>query len=490
MAPVIITSDEQLSLAPNDCGCSEHRGLSRPVPEVASNDCGGSGAAAPQPGFVSGALLRPHPRLRVLPLIESYRVAFVPSHGQVAVLDAAAVALLRRLPLAPAAGAPGERRALASLMRAGLLTDGAAPLPVAPPPPATLVAWFHLTNACNLRCGYCYIRKGRAAMTEATARAAVDTLVATALRHAFPDLVIKYAGGEPTLALPVLAATHRYARERAAAHGLTLRGSVLSNGALLTPAAARLLRDLDLDLMLSLDGLGGIHDGQRPTVGGRPSFARARAGIERALAADLRPTIGITVTGRSVAGLPDLVAWLLEAELPFGISFYREPSGGGEESWRLEEERLIAGMRAAYAVIARRPPPWSLLASLVDRADLSAAHPRSCAAGHHYLVIDHQGQVAACQMRLDQPVTTLAAEDPLAAIRADAGLRNLAVDDKPACRQCDWRYWCGGGCPVAIHRATGGYDAPSPYCRVYQELYPEVIRLEGLHLLRWFGPAP
>jgi uncharacterized protein len=32
------------------------------------------------------------------------------------------------------------------------------------------------------------------------------------------------------------------------------------------------------------------------------------------------------------------------------------------------------------------------------------------------------------------------------------------------------------------YRAAGRYNAKSPNCRIYQALYPEIIRLEGLRL--------
>jgi len=145
----------------------------------------------------------------------------------------------------------------------------------------------------------------------------------------------------------------------------------------------------------------------------------------------------------------------------------------------------------AYATIARRPPRWGLLGALLDRADLSQPHRRTCAVGENYLVIDHRGQVAKCQMTLAQPVSHISAADPLGAIRLDqVGVRNLPAEEKEGCRACDWRYWCAGGCALATYRATGRYDVRSPNCTIYQSLYPDVIRLEGLRLLHWHQHAP
>jgi len=54
----------------------------------------------------------------------------------------------------------------------GILVD-AQPLPE-PASSDTLVAWLHVTNACNLRCTYCYLDKTDEAMSAETGYAAVD----------------------------------------------------------------------------------------------------------------------------------------------------------------------------------------------------------------------------------------------------------------------------------------------------------------------------
>jgi uncharacterized protein len=89
-------------------------------------------------------------------------------------------------------------------------------------------------------------------------------------------------------------------------------------------------------------------------------------------------------------------------------------------------------------------------------------------------------------MKINQPVTTARAEDPLALIRTDTlGIQNISVEEKEDCHHCEWKYWCTGGCPLATHRATGRYDVKSPNCNIYKALYPEAVRLEGLRLLKY-----
>jgi uncharacterized protein len=102
------------------------------------------------------------------------------------------------------------------------------------------------------------------------------------------------------------------------------------------------------------------------------------------------------------------------------------------------------------------------------------------------MVIDHNGHVAKCHMEIQQHVTDISDNDPLQSLRNDTqGIQNLVVDEKQGCRECIWRYWCTGGCPVLTKRITGRYDAKSPNCKIYQALLPEVLRLEGLRLLQY-----
>lgn len=451
----------------------------------AQSDCDCACPSAPPLPRMSPIPNRPlwrHPDLRQRPIDQTHSVAFVPSASRVAVLNDPARMLIDSLSPTRAwqSGDADADLAIATCYQLGLLTDGTDS--ASPQPADALVAWLHVTNACNLRCTYCYVEKTNEAMSRDVGLAAVDAVIRSACANGYGRVSLKYAGGEASLNMPLVEELHTYAWERAVAAGVALDGRVLSNGTALTTGHIRLMRALGLGLMISLDGLREAHDLQRPTIGGRGSFDRAIAGIERAAALGLPPHISVTVTGSSIAGLAGLVGWLLDRDLPFSINFARQADGA--EAIVLEEQRVIAGMRAAFAVIGARPPRRSLLGVLVDRANLGTAHVRTCGVGESYLVVDHRGGVAKCQMELDRPVSSVDAPDPLALVRAArTGVINLSVDEKQGCKSCEWRYWCTGGCAHETFRVTGRYDLQSPHCRIYKALYEDAVMLEGRRLL-------
>jgi len=350
-----------------------------------------------------------------------------------------------------------------------------------------LTSWLHLTDRCNLRCDYCYLSHKQEDMSFEAGCIAVDATFRSALANGFEQVKLKYAGGEPLLRFPLILELHTYAEERARQFGIGLDGVILSNGTLLSETHISSLLSHRLRLMISLDGVDRYHDCNRPYAGGRGSSADVRDAIELALAYGLTPNISITVSGRNVDGLPEVVGWVLDHHLPFSINFYRENDlSASHQDLRNDEGKIVAGLLEAFRRIEENLPRQSLLASLGDRADLSASHSRTCGVGQNYLVFNTAGDLSKCHMQMGKARSISRSEDALAAVREDGqGLQNISVEDKEGCRDCQWRYWCAGGCPLATYRATGRYDVKSPNCNIYQVLFPAMLRLEGLRLLKY-----
>ncbi len=458
-------------------------------------DCDCACVSAPSPSFSKipqSALWQKADDLYSLPLSPEYRMFRSSANGELAVLDSRAVTVLNDfsapLPLEKAGASNQTLRMANQLAALGFLTPQknsvCAP---APSPIPIIAAWLHLTDRCNLRCDYCYLPHVSEDMSSETGHAAVDAVFRSAKINHFKQVKIKYAGGEPLLRYPLILELHTYAKSLADAYDLILEEVVLSNGALLTAEMAQTFKASGIRLMISLDGLGDYHDSQRRYASGRGSFKDVAEAGNLALATGLAPTISVTVSSRTAKGLPALVSWILERDLPFSLNFYRENElSASREYLRLDEEKIINGMLAAFKIIEETLPKRSFLGSIVDRANLSSAHTHTCAVGQNYLVFDQNGQVAKCQMQIRKPVIDAHFTDPLAVVRADQfGIQNVSVEEKEGCKTCEWKYWCAGGCPLETHRITGRYDVKSPNCNIYKALFPEALRLEGLRLLKY-----
>lgn len=351
----------------------------------------------------------------------------------------------------------------------------------------TLTAWLHVTNACNLRCPYCYVAKSNEKMEEPTGIAAVEAVVRSAAVHGFAGVKLKYAGGEASLNHHLMLRLHARAKELVAANGLRLQSTLLSNGVRLPRALVDTLRDEAIKVMISLDGVGDQHDVQRPFATGKPSFHLVERTIAQLIEQRHAPHLSITITNRNMRGVADVVRFALERDLTFSLNLFRDNDCATSfPDLRYEEEGIISALLDAFGVIEELLPRWSVLGSVLDRGQLVQPRQHACGVGQDYVVIDQHGRVAKCHMEIEKTLGDVFADDPLLLVQQDkAMVQNLTVEEKEGCRDCSWRYWCSGGCSIATFRATGRYDIKSPNCNIYKAIYPAALRLEGLRLLKY-----
>lgn len=350
-----------------------------------------------------------------------------------------------------------------------------------------LDVWLHLTDICNLRCSYCYLPHNPIRMSEDTGRSCLNAVFRSAIQHKMRRVKLKFAGGEPLISSGLIFNLWNYGQELANETGIILDGVVLTNGYLLTKNLIVQLKKAGIRLMVSLDGISSSHDAQRHLANGEGTVERILKNIETAIDNGVRPEISVTVTNQNAQDIAATVEWILQRDLNFNLNFYRENDYSKDhDELRLEEEKIIAGMMGGYRTIENLLPMHSFIGGLLDRTNSGAAHHKTCGVGQDYLVFGPQGMVSKCQMTLDEHITDATVDDPLALVRSDGlGIINLSVDEKIGCRDCNWKYWCTGGCPLMTYRSTGRYDVKSPSCAIYKALFPEVVRLEGLRLLKW-----
>jgi uncharacterized protein len=434
-------------------------------------------------------------------LDEKWLVSDPVGAGRVAVLDAQAFLLLQRFreartPLEVMRQAPewspvSIEEGVGLLYNLGFLRGIHDPAPERRSDNSqTLTAWVHVTNSCNLRCTYCYLSKTQEHMADDIAQQSIDAIFRSARKQRFRRVLLKYAGGEASLRLPHVLEMHDYAMEQAVQTGIELDAHILSNGVVLTQRAIEQLKQRRIGITISLDGVGEAHDRQRPFLSGLGSFRYVDRTITRLLQNALIPAITVTVSQRNLDDLPALISYILERDLPFTLSYYRDNECSTHiQDLQFGEEQMIAGMRRVFAFIEQNLPRHCLLDSLIDKADLTRSHKHTCGVGVSSLVIDQHGGVAKCQAALGQRVTTVRHPDPLQAVQDDRqGIQGVPVDAKEGCSACKWRYWCAGGCPLLTYRFTGRYDLRSPNCHIYQALFPEALRLEALRLLKYERP--
>ncbi len=467
--------------AEQDCACAEAAALLSSGGGQGTTDCACAPALPSLRTPPRGQCWQQAPFLYRVSLPGGHELGLSPySPCGPVVLNEAARRLLERF-ASPTTAEPAQSNShegaiLEQLAGLGLLLPAEAGglYPCAPPAADTLTVWLHTTNACNLRCTYCYVRKDGTGMDEATGRAALETALNLAAGRGFRAVKLKYAGGEPTLKIPLVQSLHYHARDLAHRHGLELRETLITNGVVLPDALLSFVAASGMRLAVSLDISCRAHDARRVRPDGGGTFEQVCCNIERALTWGIHPYLSITVTGEEGNDAPDAVVLALERGLPFNLNLVRPTDG---QVTPAQIAGIVATVRAAFAQIGACLPRHSLTAVL-DRADFSRPHRYPCGAGRAYLVVDHRGRFASCQMELDRP-----AGDASQGLSGDF-FPNPSLEERHGCAGCRWQPWCAGGCPWLARRATGRSDLPSPYCAAYRALFPDLLRLEGLRLLK------
>jgi len=355
--------------------------------------------------------------------------------------------------------------------------------------PKLLRVWIHLSNQCNLRCIYCFVHKSAEKMDLVMAKKGIKKMVADAKKGGYEEIVCTFGGGEPLQEVEGMMELIKVGRVEAKKNKILLRFGIVSNATLITDKVAAILKKEDIFTAVSMDGVGEFHDRQRPFVGGGPSFKAVRRGIDALKKADLRFNTTAVITNKNISHLPALTRYFLENDIPFIYALYKE-NPNSLEDMTASDDQLIKYFRLAFAEIYKNPPKYSLLGGLLDLIILNAPHLHPCRSGRHYLVLRHDGKIAFCPVKIDNPTGTLLSKGPMPAkIRNGSILtpKDRSVNDITICSKCVWRYACCGGCPLITKIYKGTYNSNSPLCHVFRSLIPDLLRIEAKRLITQAG---
>jgi sulfatase maturation enzyme AslB (radical SAM superfamily) len=253
-----------------------------------------------------------------------------------------------------------------------------------------------LTAECNLRCDYCYQKSRRGGrMTWRTARAALDTLLASPAKHR----AVTFLGGEPLLALDIMRRVAAYL-ERRTKDGRRITLSVSTNGTLLDTDVAMFLAEHRVATQVSLDG---VADAQR--VRGRGTFPVVRAALER-LASQCPGfftdcvSVAVVVSGATLTHLTASVRLLLRlgvADIQLGPLLTHDPTWDGGAT-----AELAAQMASIHALCLAHYRRTGSVPLHLFRRHNEADGPRPdgdvmCRVGQGArLTVDTDGEVVGC----------------------------------------------------------------------------------------------
>jgi len=368
--------------------------------------------------------------------------------------------------------------------------SGGPPPPPLPPPttgvirvptgtsPSPTCLKLHLTDACNLRCRYCFStapRRRRHHMDLETGRRAVQWLCGAAPPGA--RVTLHLFGGEPLLRWDVIRPLVEWAEDECERRDRALSLVLTTNGTLLTPEAARWLASRDAGVALSLDGPPEVHDRGRPAPGDRPSYHAATAWLDH-WPGDMARVTALPVVWEQNLEVDEVAEHLVALGLR-RIEFQLDHRLGVTASLttrrtgRLLRSISRLGRKAADWWSQGRPVRVNWFDPIVH---LHARHlrQRRCRAGWEELAIDCDGSVYPCVNLAGTKYLRLGKVGDDLAVERGRGF-NPPVDRIEACARCWARHLCGGGC--SYHRLGLSDPAGSVVCDIYRHCAAETAIL-------------
>ena len=105
---------------------------------------------------------------------------------------------------------------------------------------------------------------------------------------------------------------------------------------------------------------------------------------------------------------------------------------------------------------------------------------RHCGTGCTMLSVGADGSVYPCHMLMEEQfkmgnLTEKGLVEILEESKCQKRCWESDVKDIEGCKECDFKYLCGGGCRARAYLVTGCIQSPDPFCSMYKEFYKETF---------------
>ena len=357
---------------------------------------------------------------------------------------------------------------------------------------------LYLTEACNLRCRYCFVHKQPRRLSVELGRRVLDFMLAAP--PAVKRVSVFFFGGEPLLEFGTMRELTAYGRAEAKARGKELRLGLTTNGTLMTDEVLDFLFANQFSINLSLDGKPETHDANRRTLDGQGSFHLVDRAISRILKHNPYQGARMTYDPESVGSLYE------DHEYLWGRGFTNtSPIPVLEQAWPAEalaeaehQQRLMA---AAILARLRRGDVRRVgfLSKYVRRLEANAPQRlrQPCGICNGYIGIATDGVLYPCQRFAASGAYPFGTVGEITHPENRRAMLSFTSAHLQGCDGCPARMACAGGCPAVNHVCTGDITRPWPtQCAFIRMEYAvstwfyEAVKAEDRKLLDQFLGTP
>ncbi len=362
-----------------------------------------------------------------------------------------------------------------------------------------LTLWLHITNDCNFSCDYCFVEeKDSSKMEQDTIERLVYQIGNTVKKRRIKVLNLKFAGGEPCLAMNNIKRFYSLIQKELAETEVFINVALLSNGSLINDNVINFLKQPNIYIFISLDGYGAeSHDIYRTFKNsGTGSWNVISENIDTLLENNIRPFILSTISKQSCESLKDLVAWIFGKGLQTRLGVVNQAGTTWTDKKSVEHEykeytkKLINNFEQAFVELEKPNYKLDLAhdALLINDIQFSVPSFRACChIGTKHIVIDHKGKLSCCPMKINTANVSITDDDIATSIRETVDFstadRNTSKSGQ-TCLHCQWFPACVGGCLVTNKKLYNDTFAVAPLHDFYAYVIPRYIDFYGKKLIQ------
>jgi His-Xaa-Ser system radical SAM maturase HxsC len=357
--------------------------------------------------------------------------------------------------------------------------------------------WLHLTNRCNLQCKYCFVTKSNEVMSEETIKRVATAIINTAKIRSLHKVIIKFAGGEPTLVLDKIKMFHKLIE--IGLNGTTTKSEfgIISNGTLINNELMDFLQEKNCGISISLDGYGmkgnDIYRKFKDTKNG--SWNVIERNIKLLTERGIYPYIMSTISEASCSTLTELMSWIITKGFATRLGLIDEVDRGRTDSGgvAIDCDGCVNAYINAFEMMFTELEKGKYVFDVCKVMQICDLHfnvpsyDSCCGMATNHIVISQEGKLTFCPMNIRDADIDLS-NDLLVSIREtinfDTCERNDHIESQE-CLACQWFPVCIGGCIYSnIQKYKSPFAKPALH-KFYKYVIPRYVEFYGKKLLQY-----
>ncbi len=350
------------------------------------------------------------------------------------------------------------------------------------------------TTKCNCNCIYClrhFEDVGDSIATDQLDKI-TDYIISYCKAHNVSHISFQPWGGEPMIELEKIL----HCKKRFTNAGIKAVFNIQTNGLLLSLENYKKLRDNDIHIGVSIDGLAEVHDAHRLDVHGNKTHERIVNNLKAIMEQYPDCNIG-TLSVNSAYSLDNISADVDYIVDYIGISNIKfnlvHPSGScdfNEEILISKENLPIYIKRVLEAVVEQinkgnRCYESNIADKLCNLLGLSRdnmCNSMGCRGGVTFISFDREGNIYPCEMigRPEMKLGNVSDGNDLIEliVKAHDGNPYYAPRKVDSCSGCPFFYYCRGGCKAcSLAYGKEAAEIDNVECELNKALYPMLIEL-------------